>query len=85
MIKVKAIVKKDRIIIPNYYDLKEGEIWLEVKFLNFEFKEHLELWENHLEKEKEKESPVDSNIVEIVSKELGLRGIRLEDLINGNF
>ncbi len=83
--KVKAIVKNSQIVIPNFYNLKDGEIWLEVKFLDYDLKEHLELWEKHLEKEKEKESLVDSNIVEIVSKELGLRGIRLEDLINGNF
>lgn len=83
--KVMAIVKKDQIVIPNCYNLENGEVWLEVKFLGFVGKEHLELLEKHLEEEKEKECPVDSNIVEIVSKELGLKGIKLEELINGNF
>ena len=30
--KIKAVVKKNQIIIPNFYNLKDGEIWLEVKF-----------------------------------------------------
>lgn len=83
--KIKAVVKKDQIIIPNFYNLKDGEIWLEVKFLDFHRKEYLEFWEKHLKEEKEKETSINSEIVKIVSEELGLKGITLEELINGKF
>ena len=83
--KIKAVVKKDQIIIPNFYNLKDGEIWLEVKFLDFHRKEYLELWEKHLKEEKKKETSINSEIVKIVSEELGLKGITLKELINGKF
>ena len=83
--KIKAVVKKNQIIIPNFYNLKDGEIWLEVKFLDFHRKEYLEFWEKHLKEEKEKETSINSEIVKIVSEELGLKGITLEELINGKF
>lgn len=83
--KIKAVVKKDQIIIPNFYNLKDGEIWLEVKFLDFHRKEYLELWEKHLKEEKKKETSINSEIVKIVSEELGLKGVTLKELINGKF
>ena len=83
--KIKAVVKKDQIIIPNFYNLKDGEIWLEVKFLDFHRKEYLEFWEKHLKEEKKKEASINSEIVKIVSEELGLKGITLKELINGKF
>jgi len=83
--KIKAVVKKDQIIIPNFYNLKDGEIWLEVKFLDFHRKEYLELWEKHLKEEKKKETSINSEIIKIVSEELGLKGITLKELINGKF
>lgn len=83
--KIKAVVKKNQIIIPNFYNLKDGEIWLEVKFLDFHRKEYLEFWEKHLKEEKEKETSINSEIVKIVSEELGLKGITLKELINGKF
>ena len=83
--KIKAVVKKNQIIIPNFYNLKDGEIWLEVKFLDFHRKEYLELWEKHLKEEKKKETFINSEIVKVVSEELGLKGITLKELINGKF
>jgi len=83
--KIKAVVKKNQIIIPNFYNLKDGEIWLEVKFLDFHRKEYLELWEKHLKEEKKKETSINSEIIKIVSEELGLKGITLKELINGKF
>jgi len=83
--KIKAVVKKDQIIIPNFYNLKDGEIWLEVKFLDFHRKEYLEFWEKHLKEEKKKETSINSEIIKIVSEELGLKGITLKELINGKF
>ena len=83
--KIKAVVKKDQIIIPNFYNLKDGEIWLEVKFLDFHRKEYLELWEKHLKEEKKKETSINSEIIKIVSEELGLKGITLKELINEKF
>ncbi|HDD45101.1 MAG TPA: hypothetical protein ENG63_09635 [Candidatus Desulfofervidus auxilii] len=83
--KIKAVVKKNQIIIPNFYNLKDGEIWLEVKFLDFHRKEYLEFWEKHLKEEKEKETSINSEIVKIVSEELGLKGITLKELINEKF
>ena len=81
--KIKARVEGNKIIIPNHFNLHSGEVWLEVRILNYDPREHLELWEEHLNEEKKKEEPVNSDIIESVSKELGLKGIKVEDLIDG--
>ncbi|HHG74665.1 MAG TPA: hypothetical protein ENK22_06435 [Persephonella sp.] len=81
--RIKAKVEGDKIIIPNSCNLKDGEIWLEIEILGTSSEEHLELWEEHLNEEKRKEEPVDIDTVEAISQELGLKGIKVEDLING--
>ena len=53
--------------------------------MDFHRKEYLEFWEKHLKEEKEKETSINFEIVKIVSEELGLKGITLEELINGKF
>ena len=81
--KIKAKVEGNIIIVPNYLNIQDGEVWLEIRILNRDLEEHLELWEEHLNEEKKKEEPVNSDIIESVSKELGLKGIKVEDLIDG--
>jgi len=81
--RIKAKVEGDKIIIPNSYNLQDGEIWLEIEILGTSSGEHLELWEEHLNEEKRKEEPVDIDTIEVISQELGLKGIKVEDLING--
>ncbi|WP_457640678.1 hypothetical protein [Persephonella sp.] len=80
--RIKARVEGEKIIIPNSYDLKDGEIWLEVEILGVNSEEHLELWEKHLSEEKRKEGPIDIDTIETISRELGLKGIKVEDLIS---
>ncbi len=80
--RIKAKVEGDKIIIPNSYNLQDGEIWLEVKVLGVNLEEHLELWEEHLGEEKRKEEPIDIDTIEAISREIGLKGIKVEDLIS---
>lgn len=80
--KIKAKVEGDKIIIPNLYNLRNGEIWIEIEILDGDSIEHLELWEKHLNDEKETKKSIDVDAIEVISQELGLRGIKVEDLID---
>ncbi len=89
---LRAIVKGKQIIIPNYWNIKEGEVLVDVKLLKFEEKDNNnEIKETaialieHWEEEIKKEVPIDSKKIEDVAKKLGLKGFTVEDLIDGKF
>jgi len=89
---VKGIVKSGQIVIPNYWNLKDGEVLIEVKLFKLgknleenELKETAEALIEHYEKEKRKEVPIDSEKVKKAAEKIGLKGISLEDLLNENF
>ncbi len=89
---VKAIVKEKQIIIPNYWNINEGEILIDVTLPESEnefnckkLKETAQGLIEHWEEEIKKQVPIDSKKIEEVGKKLGLKGISVEELINGNF
>ena len=89
---VKGIVKSGQIVIPNYWNLKDGEVLIEVNLPETgkiweknELKETAEALIEHYEEEKRKEVPIDSEKVKKAAERIGLKGVSLEDLLNENF
>ncbi len=85
--QVKAYVLNDGLYIPGVYTKgNKKEVLVNIEIIDDEMiKETKKAIIEHYEEEKKKEISINSEKVGKAAQKLGLKGITLEELINGNF